>query len=194
MVLPKPLESHLARELNSPLFSSQYGSRKRKPRTLAPLSVTGAETHRPLHAVCGKENGQTLYSTERLEKSPSAQLLLNAAADLQDAYSRLPLLLASPSTSHKLAEHVRAEWAPDLKSPADEATTDGHAECSPDVARSLGLLPEGVKADSPGLCHSAQFRAILPLGKQRILCRRSLSTFLLPPNDWVLSQWFSIVL
>ena len=24
--------------------------------------------------------------------------------------------------------------------------------------------------------------------------RRSLSTFLLPPNDWVLSQWFSIVL
>ena len=67
--------------------------------TLAHTKLQGKDLH-----------GQILYSAERLEKSPSAQLLLNAAADLQDAYSRLPLL-ASPSTSHKLAEHVRVEWA-----------------------------------------------------------------------------------
>ena len=135
VVLPKPLQSsRLSRELNSPLFSVQYGSRKRKPQTLAPLSVTGVPTHRPLHAVCGKEDGQILYSAERLDRSSSAQLVLNAAADLQDAYSRMPLL-TSPSISYKLTEQVQVQWAPDLNSPANEATMDGQAECSPDVAR-----------------------------------------------------------
>ena len=101
VVLPKPLESsRLSRELNAPLFSVQYGSRKRKPQTLAPLSVAAVPTHRPLHAVCGEEDGQVLYSAEHLDRSSSAQLVLNAADDLQDAYSRMPLL-ASPSTSYK---------------------------------------------------------------------------------------------
>ena len=58
------------------------------------------------------------YSAERLDRSSSAQLVLNAAADLQDAYCRMPLL-TSPSTSYKLAEHVQVQWAPDLNSPAD---------------------------------------------------------------------------
>lgn len=119
---------------------------------------------------CGKEDGQILYSAERLDRSSSAQLVLNAAADLQDACCRMPLL-TSPSTSYKLAEHVQVRWAPGLNSPADEATTDGQAECSPDVARSLGLLPEEVTANLPGLCKSAQFRGVLPLGKSRILCK-----------------------
>jgi len=171
VVLPKPLESsRLSRELNAPLFSVQYGSRKRKPQTLAPLSVAAVPTHRPLHAVCGKEDGQVLYSAEHLDRSSSAQLVLNAADDLQDAYSRMPLL-ASPSTSYKLPEHVQVRWAPDLYGPANAATTDGQAECSPDVARSLMLLPEEVTANSPGLCKSAQFRGVLPLGKRHILCK-----------------------
>ena len=69
---------------------------------------------------CGKEDGQILYSTVQngLDRSSSAQLVLNAAADLQDAYCRMPLL-TSPSTSYKLAEHVQVQWAPDLNSPAD---------------------------------------------------------------------------
>ena len=75
VVLPKPLESsRLSRELNSAQFSVQNGSRKRRPQTLAPLSVTGVPTHRPLHAVCGKEDGQILHSAERLDRSSSAQL------------------------------------------------------------------------------------------------------------------------
>ena len=68
--------------------------------------------------VLRKEDGQILYSAERLDRSSSAQLVLNAAADLQDAYCRMPLL-TSPSTSYKLAEHVQVQWAPDLNSPAD---------------------------------------------------------------------------
>ena len=64
-------------------------------------------------------------------------------------------------------------WSPDLKGPDDEATTDGQAECSPDVGGALELLPDAVKEDTPGLCHSIQHNsgAIVPLGKEHILCK-----------------------
>ena len=47
---------------------------------------------------------------------------------------------------------------------------DMQAECSPDVAKELGLLAQAI-SDSKAVCLSAQFRAILSPGKQHILCK-----------------------
>ena len=161
-----------------------FKPRTQLPTVLSPIWQPEAEAANFGTAVCYRRSNastppcrlwkrgwpDSLQRRTPIDRSSSAPLVLNAAADLQGAYSRMPLL-TSPSISYKLTEQVQVQWAPDLNSPANEATMDGQAECSPDVARSLGLLPEQVTANSPGLCKSAQFRGVLPLGKNHILCK-----------------------
>ena len=62
--------SRLSRELGSPIYSFNFGSRTRKPRYLHPLQIQGKETCFPdLVAVAGKESGMMYYSANHVSKS-----------------------------------------------------------------------------------------------------------------------------
>ena len=118
----------MARSLGVPVLSVNFGPTARKPRLLRPLMITGVPPiARPvLQAVSGKESGQIYYASKPLCASSSAMRLLQAAPDLQTAYSRLPLL-RSPSKPRSLSR-VTVKLVEDFYQ--DEAKTDGAADTS----------------------------------------------------------------
>ena len=105
--------SRLSRELGTPIYSFNFGSRARKPRYLHPLQIEGQETHFPdLVAIAGKESGMMYYSASHLSKSPTACPVLGGCDNVRKAYSRFPLLL-SPSTFHCLPAEAKVRTAED---------------------------------------------------------------------------------
>ena len=103
MVPESQEDSHLARSLNVPIFSANYRTAKQKARRLKPRGhrKDGRRAAPPpvLQTHVGKESGQVSYASRPLSASVSTERLLEAARDLQTAYSRLPLLLAPSKTS-----------------------------------------------------------------------------------------------
>ena len=95
-----------------------------------------------LLAVSGKENGQVYHAAVSLDSSASAKAVLRAAAHLQAAYSRLPLLL-SPSNHCPLPADVVVELTED--------TPLGNCSSSPSFTETLIELPPFVKTRGPSL-------------------------------------------
>ena len=164
-VIPELLDdSDMARSLGVPIFSANFGPTRRKPRLLRPLVITGVPAiARPvLQALSGKESGQMYYASKPLSASSSAMRVLQAAPDLQTAYSRLPLLL-SPSKPRSLSR-VTVKLVEDDFYQAD-ATTDGASDIGWEDAQRLGLLSCGPPQRGTYVLYSPeQFRGMFRLG------------------------------
>ncbi|CAE7510964.1 unnamed protein product [Symbiodinium natans] len=166
-VLPTELDSsRLSREIGD-IASVDWKCGKRKPEQLVPLIIQGvrADTVRPtLQAVVGKEDGLTYYASQPLRQSVSAMRLLTAAQNVQEAYSRLPLLL-SPSTPCVVPQcGFRVEIVEDDYPGEDrtqDPTTDGASDVGTAAAVRLGLIKSETDINSYS---PTQFRGLLRVG------------------------------
>ena len=166
-VFPQPLQGlhgcRVSRETRAPVFTVNFGSGKAKPRILRPLTVQGArvEAEWPtLQALSGKESGTVYYSEKGLQESASAVRLLTAAASLQEAYSRLPLLF-TPSQPKSLPPNLKVVLVEDIFH-SGVATTDGASDVGWRSAVELGLLTSRPQQGF-ALYAAEQFRAFLAL-------------------------------
>ena len=163
-------ESRLSRELGCSIFVVAFKTLRGKPGKLLPLQVVGTPCpHPPIHLVAGKESGSTYYAAKPLWHSPSARAVLEACADVQEAYKRLVLLL-SPSTTKGFAAAAHVEKSPDIHH-AGVAVTDGQSDVSPELAKQIGLLPPEASLDKPCLYSAWQIRGILPASGESCLCK-----------------------
>ena len=173
-------ESRLARELGCTVYVVDWKTLRGKSRKLQPLHIDGqTQVHPVLHLLAGKEKGSTYYASTPLWHSPSARAILEAAADVQEAYKRLTLLL-SPSTTKPFAEVAHVEAMQDIYHKG-VPVTDGQSEVSPETARQLGLLPSEASQDKPCLYSAWQVRGLLKLASgHSCLCKGMLMV-----NTWV---------
>ena len=120
-VVPESQEdSHLARSRNLPIFSANYRTAKQKARRLKPHDHRrdGRRAAPVLQALVGKESRQVSYASRPLSASVSIARLLEAARDLQTAYSRLPLSDPQQDLAVRLLEDdqhgsvATTDWAP----------------------------------------------------------------------------------
>ena len=142
-VLPELLpESRLSRSLGVDVFSVKFGNKTRKPQWLVPLAIQGvAVVQRPcLQAVVGKESGKVYYASKPLSESLAAVCLLQASSSVQEAYSRLPLLL-SPSEAQAFPSNLTVTLADDIYH-GEDATTDGASDIGWRDAVRLNVLKE----------------------------------------------------
>ena len=80
-----------------------------------------------LHFLLGKEDGHVYYAANPLQSSPTAVWILNAADTMQEACSRLPILV-TPTASVPPPPGFAATLTGDAK--VDTPKTDGQSEIS----------------------------------------------------------------
>lgn len=92
-----------------------------------------------LHFLLGKEDGHVYYAANPLQSSPTAVWILNAADTMQEAYSRLPLLV-TPTASVPPPPGFAATLTGDVGGNAkgDTPKTDGQSEISVVTAKEHG--------------------------------------------------------
>ena len=162
-VVPEKMEpTHLSRSLQVDVFCVDFGTRTRKPDWLVPLTVEGvATTERPcLRALSGKESGNVYFASKPLANSLAAMLVLQASASVQEAYSRLPLLL-SPSRHQAFPRDLATTLVEDVYN-GEDATTDGASDIGWRDAVRLNLLD--ISSDKKHLLYApVQFRGFFRL-------------------------------
>ncbi|CAE7879842.1 unnamed protein product [Symbiodinium microadriaticum] len=102
-----------------------------------------------LHAVLGREDSSVYYSQSKISASPTARWQLCGARDLQQAYTRLQLLV-TPSESHPL-DGLTVKLLPTASSTiqAGVDVLDGEILMGRRVARRLGLWTGGEQFYQP---------------------------------------------
>ncbi|CAE7253124.1 unnamed protein product [Symbiodinium microadriaticum] len=158
-VLPEG-NCQLARELDRSLLCYDFGKRRHKPEHRKAM-VAGSWPPE-ISVLLGKEDGHMYYSDVSILASPTASWLLRTVENLEQAYSRLQLLV-TPTRFKEWNDEFMIYVLPEEETCNQEGIDyrDGQTEMGLAVAAYYGLLQPGRQGDRYTLATAMQFRGLL---------------------------------